>query len=67
MSCYYSIGDGLRLLVATENGFLYIFNFDASVGGELQLYKTHQLDDLNGDQLDGGQNSAAGDKAGAGK
>ncbi|ENN71081.1 hypothetical protein D910_02078 [Dendroctonus ponderosae] len=60
-----SIGDGLRLLVATENGFLYIFNFDANVGGELQLYKTHQLDDLNGDQSDGGQKVASGDKAGS--
>ncbi|KAH1016288.1 hypothetical protein HUJ04_007533 [Dendroctonus ponderosae] len=60
------IGDGLRLLVATENGFLYIFNFDANVGGELQLYKTHQLDDLNGDQSDGGQKVASGDKAGSG-
>ncbi|KAL1497702.1 hypothetical protein ABEB36_008619 [Hypothenemus hampei] len=47
------IQDGLRLLVATEDGLLYIYNFDSSEGGDLQLYKKYQLNDIGTDRPDG--------------
>ncbi|XP_030746586.1 WD repeat domain phosphoinositide-interacting protein 2 isoform X2 [Sitophilus oryzae] len=40
------ITDGLRLLVATEDGVLYIYNFNSKEGGDLELYKKYQLDDV---------------------
>ncbi|CAG9773915.1 unnamed protein product [Ceutorhynchus assimilis] len=47
------IQDGLRLLVATEDGVLYIYNFDSNEGGDLQLYKKFQLEDLGSNHTDG--------------
>lgn len=35
----------LRLLVATEEANLYVYNLDANEGGDLTLYKQHRLDD----------------------
>ncbi|KAJ8980447.1 hypothetical protein NQ317_001620 [Molorchus minor] len=34
----------LRLLVATEDGVLYVYNLDRNEGGDLVLYKQHKLD-----------------------
>ncbi|XP_050308496.1 WD repeat domain phosphoinositide-interacting protein 2 isoform X3 [Anthonomus grandis grandis] len=48
-----NIQDGLRLLVATEHGYLYIYNFNANEGGDLQLYKKYNLDDIAVDITDG--------------
>lgn len=42
---YFSrIQNQLRLLVATEDGFLYVYNMDSNEGGDLTLYKQHRLD-----------------------
>ncbi|XP_076264159.1 WD repeat domain phosphoinositide-interacting protein 2-like isoform X3 [Rhynchophorus ferrugineus] len=49
------IQDGLRLLVATEDGFLYIYNFNSKEGGDMELYKKFQLDDAVVDQVDEGK------------
>ncbi|KAK9703032.1 hypothetical protein QE152_g29568 [Popillia japonica] len=38
------IQNQLRLLVATEDGFLYVYNMDSNEGGDLTLYKQHRLD-----------------------
>ncbi|XP_008196483.1 WD repeat domain phosphoinositide-interacting protein 2 isoform X2 [Tribolium castaneum] len=35
----------LRLLVATEEAKLYVYNLDPNEGGDLTLYKQHRLDD----------------------
>ncbi|KAJ8948650.1 hypothetical protein NQ318_022718 [Aromia moschata] len=39
-----TIQQQLRLLVATENGSLYVYNLDQNEGGDLALYKHHRLD-----------------------
>ncbi|KAJ8959749.1 hypothetical protein NQ314_006178, partial [Rhamnusium bicolor] len=39
-----TIQQQLRLLVATEDGGLYVYNLDSSEGGDLVLYKQHKLD-----------------------
>lgn len=62
----FSIQDGLRLLVATEDGVLYIYNFDPTEGGDLQLYKKYLLDDCGADQPDESKGTDS-DKPGAGK
>ncbi|VEN46071.1 unnamed protein product [Callosobruchus maculatus] len=36
----------LRLLVATEDGFLYVYNMDPNEGGDLVLCKQHKLDGI---------------------
>ncbi|CAH1991020.1 unnamed protein product [Acanthoscelides obtectus] len=36
----------LRLLVATEDGFLYVYNIDPNEGGDLMLAHTHKLDGM---------------------
>ncbi|XP_018563857.1 WD repeat domain phosphoinositide-interacting protein 2 isoform X2 [Anoplophora glabripennis] len=41
-----TIQQQLRLLVATEDGVLYIYNIDRNEGGDLVLYKQHRLDDI---------------------
>lgn len=61
-----SIQDGLRLLVATEDGVLYIYNFDPTEGGDLQLYKKYLLDDCGADQADASRGTDS-DKPAAGK
>lgn len=58
------IQDGLRLLVATEDGVLYIYNFDPTEGGDLQLYKKYLLDDCGADQPDESKGTDS-DKPGA--
>lgn len=63
---HFSIQDGLRLLVATEDGVLYIYNFDPTEGGDLQLYKKYLLDDCGADQPDESKGTDS-DKPGAGK
>ncbi|XP_066256237.1 WD repeat domain phosphoinositide-interacting protein 2 isoform X2 [Euwallacea similis] len=60
------IKDGLRLLVATEDGVFYIYNFDSNEGGDLQLYKTYQLDDCGSDQADAAPKATDSDKPIAG-
>lgn len=62
----FSIQDGLRLLVATEDGVLYIYNFDPTEGGDLQLYKKYLLDDCGADQADASRGTDS-DKPAAGK
>ncbi|XP_060522282.1 WD repeat domain phosphoinositide-interacting protein 2 isoform X2 [Cylas formicarius] len=42
----------LRVLVATEDGALYIYNLDSNEGGDLELYKKHQLEDGTSDSTD---------------
>lgn len=44
MFCFHSIQNQLRLLVSTEDGFLYVYNMDSNEGGDLTLYKQHRLD-----------------------
>ncbi|XP_050499553.1 WD repeat domain phosphoinositide-interacting protein 2 isoform X2 [Diabrotica virgifera virgifera] len=39
-----TIQQQLRLLVATEDGTLYVYNIDPSEGGDLILFKEHRLD-----------------------
>lgn len=34
----------MRLLVASEDGYLYIYNLDSNEGGDLTLSKQHRLD-----------------------
>lgn len=34
-----------RLLVATEDGVLYVYNIDPNEGGDLTLYKQYSLED----------------------
>lgn len=55
-----TIMNQLRLLVATEDGYLYVYNIDGNEGGDLTLYKQHKLDGSSGDksEVDG----AAGSK-----
>nr|CAI5832708.1 unnamed protein product [Callosobruchus analis] len=36
----------LKLLVATEDGFLYVYNMDPNEGGDLVLCKQHKLDGI---------------------
>lgn len=31
-------------MVASEDGYLYVYNMDGSEGGDLTLYKQHRLD-----------------------
>lgn len=48
-----------RLLVATEDGYLYVYNIEGNEGGDLQLQKQHRLDGLvdeEKDKPDGGPN-----------
>lgn len=40
----FSIQNQLRLLVASEDGYLYVYNMDGNEGGDLTLYKQHRLD-----------------------
>ena len=52
--------DRLRVMVATEDGTLYIYNMDGSEGGDLTLYKQHCVDgrvDDSKDRPDGGESS----------
>lgn len=50
----FSIQNQLRLLVATEDGVVYVYNFDSKEGGDLTLYKQHRLDGNEGiTQTDG--------------
>lgn len=49
---FISIQDSLRLLVATEDGFLYIYNINSTEGGDMLLYKKFQLGDTAVDQVD---------------
>lgn len=49
----------LRLLVATEDGILYIYNIDSNEGGDLVLYKQHRLD--GGSESPSGKNSSESD------
>lgn len=42
---FFSIRQQLRLLVATEDGLLFVYNIDPNEGGDLTLYKQHCLDD----------------------
>ncbi|XP_068915388.1 WD repeat domain phosphoinositide-interacting protein 2 isoform X3 [Tenebrio molitor] len=37
----------LRLLVATQEAILYVYNLDPNEGGDLTLYKQHRLSDLH--------------------
>lgn len=42
--CFFRIQQQLRLLVATEDGVLYVYNVDQTEGGDLVLYRQHRLD-----------------------
>lgn len=44
MGTLFRIQNQLRLLVATEDGMVYVYNFDSKEGGDLVLYKQHRLD-----------------------
>lgn len=52
-----TIQQQLRLLVATEDGVLYVYNMDTNEGGDLVLYKQHRLDDTP-DTTDGPRSSS---------
>ncbi|KAF2902094.1 hypothetical protein ILUMI_04082 [Ignelater luminosus] len=39
-----TIQNQLRLLVASEHGYLYVYNLDGNEGGDLTLLKQHRLD-----------------------
>lgn len=54
-----NIMNQLRLLVATEDGILYIYNIDSNEGGDLVLYKQHRLD--GGSESPSGKNSSESD------
>lgn len=47
-----SIQNQLRVLVATEDLYLYVYNIDSNESGELTLYKTHRLDNEKIDEKD---------------
>lgn len=47
-----SIQNQLRLLVATEDQILYIYNIDSNEGGDMTLYKTHRVDGKEGPPRD---------------
>ncbi|KAK7601658.1 hypothetical protein V9T40_009099 [Parthenolecanium corni] len=38
----------LRLLVASSDGYLYVYNLDMADGGELPIWKQHRLDGFDG-------------------
>lgn len=42
---FYRIQQQQRLLVATEDGVLYVYNIDPNEGGDLTLYKDYNLED----------------------
>lgn len=42
---YHRIQQQLRLLVATEDGVLFVYNIDPNEGGDLTLYKQYSLED----------------------
>ncbi|CAH0563417.1 unnamed protein product [Brassicogethes aeneus] len=41
-----TIQNQLRLLIATEDGVLYVYNVDSAEGGDLTLYKKHRIDEF---------------------
>ncbi|CAH1116420.1 unnamed protein product [Phaedon cochleariae] len=62
-----TIQQELRLLVATEDGVLYVYNIDKNEGGDLMLFKQHRLDgssEVTGkssDQIDSPKSSSPQD------
>ncbi|XP_066591712.1 WD repeat domain phosphoinositide-interacting protein 2 [Prorops nasuta] len=55
-----TIQKALRLLVASADGFLYIYNFDTTEGGDCTLLKQHRLDGKQ-DEVDCASVSNTGD------
>ncbi|XP_016844709.1 WD repeat domain phosphoinositide-interacting protein 2 isoform X3 [Nasonia vitripennis] len=53
----------LRLLVASADGYLYVYNLDTSEGGDCPLFKQHRLDGKQ-DEVDCASVSAAGSCSG---
>lgn len=54
-----SIQNQLRLLVASEDGYLYVYNLDGGEGGDLTLLKQHRLDGRAEDAMKAGTHSDA--------
>lgn len=52
-----SIQNQLRLLVASEDGYLYVYNLDGGEGGDLTLLKQHRLDGRAEDAMKAGTHS----------
>lgn len=58
-----------RLLVATEDGVLYVYNIDPNEGGDLTLYKQYSLEDGPGKEecmADGSRSSPRNIEGGKG-
>ncbi|XP_019865446.2 WD repeat domain phosphoinositide-interacting protein 2 isoform X3 [Aethina tumida] len=50
-----TIQNQLRLLVATEDGMLFVYNMDSADGGDLTLYKQHRIDEFSESDIDRSQ------------
>lgn len=48
----YRVQKNLRLLVATADGYLYVYSLNTIEGGECVLLKTHKLSGLDSEQTD---------------
>ena len=49
MALHFRIKKSLRVLLASEDGFLYMYNLDVNEGGDCQLIRQFRLTDLTPD------------------